>query len=117
MVRSRDRWGAGNVCAGGEQCRRSSTSCVGRCTPAESPERKTVDLRVYFHKIRTIEATIPGDHAVVVSLETADGGREGRMNEVNRETAAKLVVQGKSRLATDEEAAEYRAGVRAAKKA
>jgi len=76
-----------------------------------------VDLRVYFHKIRTIEATIPGDQAVVVSLETADGGREGRLTEVNRESAAKLVVQGKSRLASDEETAEYRASVRAAKRA
>ena len=76
-----------------------------------------MDLKLYFHKVRTIEATIPGDQAVVVSLETADGGREGIMNEVKREVAAKLVVQGKVRLANDEETAEYRAGVRAAKKA
>jgi hypothetical protein len=64
-----------------------------------------------------MEATIPGDHAVVVSLETPDGGREGRLTEVAREVAAKLVVQGKVRLANEDEAAEFKAAGRAAKRA
>jgi hypothetical protein len=76
-----------------------------------------VDLRLYFHKVRTMEATIPGEHAVVVSLETPDGGREGRLTEVAREVAAKLVVQGKVRLASEDETAQFKAAARAAKKA
>src|ERR1039457_2158582 len=67
--------------------------------------------------MRTIEATIPGDHAVVVSLETQDGGREGRLTEVAREVAAKLLVQGKVRLANEDEAAQFKAAGQAAKKA
>jgi hypothetical protein len=76
-----------------------------------------VDLRLYFHKVRTIEATIPGEHAVVVSLETPDGGREGRLTEVAREVAAKLVVQGKVRLANEDETAQFKTAARTAKKA
>jgi hypothetical protein len=67
--------------------------------------------------VRTIEATIAGEHAVVVSLETPDGGRDGRLTEVAREVAAKLVVQDKARLANEDEAAEFKAAGRAAKRA
>lgn len=76
-----------------------------------------MDLRLYFHKVRTLEATIPGEHAVVVSLETSDGGREGRLTEVAREVAAKLVVQGKVRLANEDETEQFKVTARAAKKA
>lgn len=76
-----------------------------------------MDLRLYFHKIRTIEATIPGEHVVVVSMETPDGGRSGQLSEVSRAVAAKLVVQGKARLANEEEAEEFQASVRAATEA
>jgi len=76
---------------------------------------ETVDLRLYFHKIRTIEATIPGKHAVVVSLETEDGGRAGKFSEVSRQVAAKLVVQGKVRLANDQETDQFKAAIREAK--
>ena len=73
-----------------------------------------MDLKLYFHKIRTIEATIPGEHAVVVSLETSDGGREGQLSEVSRAVAAKLVVQGKGRLANEQETDEFKAATREA---
>lgn len=76
-----------------------------------------MDLKLYFHKIRTVEATIAGDHAVVVSMETSDGGRPGQLSEVSRSVAAKLVVQGKARLASEEEAEEFQAATRDAKKA
>jgi hypothetical protein len=69
----------------------------------------SVDLRAFYHKIRTIEATIPGVDAVVVSLETPDGGRAGSMAEVARGVAAKLVAQGKARLANDDEADTFKA--------
>lgn len=80
-------------------------------------KEEIVDLRAYFHKIRTIEATIPGEDAVVVSLETPDGGRAGQLSEVTRSIAAKLVVQEKARLANEEETQSYKDTVRVAKEA
>ena len=76
-----------------------------------------MDLKLYFHKIRTIEATIPGEHVVVVSLETPDGGREGQLSEVFRGLAAELVVQGRARLANEQETEDFKSAVREAKKA
>ena len=76
-----------------------------------------MDLRSYFQKIRTIEATIAGEHAIVVSLETSDGGRAGQLSEVSRAIAAKLVAQGKARLANERESDEFTASIREAKKA
>ena len=71
---------------------------------------------MYFHKMRTIEAAIAGEHAIVVSMETADGGRAGQLSEVSRVVAAQLVVQGKARLADTEEADGFQAAIRAARK-
>jgi hypothetical protein len=63
----------------------------------------TVDLKHYFRKIREIEATITEPQTFVVSLETADGGRAGIITEVKRELAAKMIVEARAVLATDEE--------------
>lgn len=75
-----------------------------------------MDLRVFFHKVRQVEQQIVSPHAVVVSLETNDGGKPGVMTEVSREAAAKLVVEGRARLATREEGKEFQdrllAGIR-----
>jgi hypothetical protein len=75
-----------------------------------------VDLRLYFQKIRTIEASIPGLHAAVISLETSDGGRAGQVSEVSRAVAAKLVAQGKVRLADEQEAEDFKSFTREAGK-
>ena len=77
----------------------------------------TVDLKLYYHKMRTIEATIPGESVVVVSLETQDGGREGQVSEVARAVAARLVVEGKARLASDQEARAFKDSIRTARRA
>lgn len=66
-----------------------------------------MDLRVYYRKVREVTETISGDFAVLVSLETPDGGKPGVMSEAPRSLAARLVVDGKARLATTEEAAEF----------
>ncbi len=66
-----------------------------------------MDVRIYFQKVRQIEAAITKPHAVVVSLETPDGGRAGMMTEVSRIMAARLVAENKARLATDEEHNEF----------
>jgi len=76
-----------------------------------------MDLKVFYRRLREIEASIPEAHAVVVSKETPDGGREGVRTEVPRAVAARMAAEGKARLATAEEAAEFRGQVAEAKRA
>jgi hypothetical protein len=76
-----------------------------------------MDLKVYYQKVRQIEASLSVAHVVVVSQETPDGGRAGLRTEVPRLVAAKLIVEGRARLATMEEAAEHREQVAEAKRA
>ena len=63
-----------------------------------------MDLRVYFQKIKQLEEIITGAFAVVVSHETPDGGIAGVLTEAPKSVAAQLVVEGKARLASQEEA-------------
>jgi hypothetical protein len=76
-----------------------------------------VDLKLYFHKIKTIEATIANEHVVIISKESPDGAREGQPAEVTRGVAAKLIAVGKARLATEEESSNFNAAAAAAKSA
>jgi len=76
-----------------------------------------MDLRVYYQKIRQIETGLGEPDVVVVSQETPDGGRAGVRGEVPRRMAAQMVVEGKARLATPEEASEFREQAVAAKQA
>ena len=73
-----------------------------------------MDLRLFYQKLRKIEHEIADAHVIVVSNETPDGGRAGQKAEVSRSTAARLILEGRARLATTEEAAEYRVGIDAA---
>jgi len=68
-----------------------------------------MDLRVFYQKLRKIEQEITDPHVVVVSHETPDGGRPGQLAEVSRFIAARLIVEGRARLATTDETAEFRA--------
>lgn len=67
-----------------------------------------MDLKVYYRKLREVEAGIAEEYPIVVSRETADGGKEGVYSEVTRAVAARMLVEGRARLASPEEAAEYR---------
>ena len=68
-----------------------------------------MDLRAFYQKLRKIEREIADVHVVVVSHETPDGGRPGQLAEVSRSIAARLILEGRARLATVEESAEFRA--------
>jgi len=68
-----------------------------------------MDLKAYYEKLRRIEAEMTDRDVVVVSLETPDGGKPGVKIEVPREIAAKLIVESRARLASEEEAAVLRA--------
>lgn len=67
-----------------------------------------MDLRVFYQKLRKLEQEISDPHVVVVSQETADGGKAGQKTEVTRSIAARSILEGRARLATGAETAEYR---------
>ena len=66
-----------------------------------------MDLRVYYQQIRAVEREIVDRDAVVVSVATRDGGKAGVLSEVPRGLAAGLIVDGRARLATSEEVAQF----------
>ncbi len=66
-----------------------------------------MDLQIYYNKIREIEQGLNEPSVLVVSQETPDGGRAGVCTEVSRRVAATMVVEGRARLATAEEAREF----------
>ena len=72
-----------------------------------------MDLRTYYKKVRDAEATLTGEHFVMVSLETSEGGKEGVRTQVPRVIAAKLIAEVRARVATDEEANEFHEANRA----
>ena len=74
-----------------------------------------MDLRLYYQKLRETSTRIPDAFPVVVSNETADGGKAGIRTEVTRAVAAKLLVEGIARLATAEETEAFRQEHAAAK--
>jgi hypothetical protein len=74
-----------------------------------------MDLRAYYGKVREVEATLTGEHIVVVSLATPEGGKEGVRTEVSRANAARLIAEGRARVGTDAEAAEFREQMRVAR--
>jgi hypothetical protein len=76
-----------------------------------------MDLRAFYQKLRRIEQGISEQFVIVVSCETPDGGRAGRVTEVERAVAARMVLEGRARLATKEETEEFRNGVAQAKQA
>ncbi|MGO9094405.1 MAG: hypothetical protein ACLQGV_04215 [Bryobacteraceae bacterium] len=76
-----------------------------------------MDLKVYYQKIRQIEASLAEAFVVVASLDTPDGGRAGVLTEAARRVAAKMIVEGRARLASAEETAEHRERAAEAKRA
>lgn len=68
-----------------------------------------MDLKAYFKRLREVEAGLPADEVVVASLATPDGGKAGELTEASRAVAAKLIVEGAARLATEEETRQYQA--------
>jgi ribosomal protein L9 len=68
-----------------------------------------MDLKAYYNQIEALEEEIGTADVVIASKKTPDGGREGVFTEVSRGTAAKLIVEGKARLATKEESEAFRA--------
>jgi len=75
-----------------------------------------MNMKVFYQKLRSVEETIAEQHPIVVSLETPDGGRAGVMTEAPRRLAARLIVEGKARIAGEDEAKAFREEVAEARR-
>lgn len=75
-----------------------------------------MDLKAFYQKLRKIETEIAEPNVVIVSHETSDGGRAGMKVEVSRAIAARLLLEGRARIATAEETAEYNKSVEGARR-
>ncbi|MBI2686411.1 MAG: hypothetical protein HYX27_08850 [Acidobacteria bacterium] len=69
-----------------------------------------MNLKDYYREIAEREAEIADEFVFLVSLRTENGGREGVVSEVNRRTAAQMIVDKMARLATPDEVEEILAG-------
>jgi uncharacterized protein YbaA (DUF1428 family) len=67
-----------------------------------------MDLKGYYRKLREIESALCEEFVIVKSLVTADGGIAGRLTEVGKALAAKLIVDGLAELANKQEADAFR---------
>ncbi|MDE3194939.1 MAG: hypothetical protein KGN84_01240 [Acidobacteriota bacterium] len=74
-----------------------------------------MDLKAYYSKIRETEKLLEGEDIVVVSLQTSEGGKAGVVTEAPRSIAARLITEGRARLANDKEAADFHGKQREAK--
>jgi hypothetical protein len=68
-----------------------------------------MDLKMYYQKMRETERSIADEYPIVISRESADGGKAGALTEVSRALAARLIVDGKAELAGAEKASAFRA--------
>jgi len=66
-----------------------------------------MNLKSYYHKIHEFESSIVEPFVVLVSQETADGGKEGLLTEVPKAVAAKMIADGRAQLASEEAAREF----------
>ena len=66
-----------------------------------------MDMKLYYQKVRELEQSLQSAQAVVVSLETPDGGAAGLKTEVPAPIAARMIVEGQARAANAEEAQEF----------
>jgi hypothetical protein len=90
-------------------------STGAQAKPPALLEGRNMNLRLFYQKLRKIEQEITDAHVMVVSHETSDGGRAGQKSEVSRSNAARLILEGRARLAGAEEVAEYRAAMEQAR--
>ena len=75
-----------------------------------------MDVKQYYRKIRELEASLTDEYPIVVSVETADGGKGGLLSEVSRHNAARLIVEGRAQLAGKEQIEEFHTQQAAARK-
>ena len=62
-----------------------------------------MNLRGYYQKLREVERSLVAPFIVLASQETPDGGREGTLTEASRQIAARMIVEGRALVATEEQ--------------
>jgi hypothetical protein len=67
-----------------------------------------MDLSMFYGKVRQQEQAISEPFPIIVSHETGNGGKAGVLAEVARGIAARFIVQGLARIATEQEAQAFR---------
>lgn len=75
-----------------------------------------MDLRAYYRKVREIESSIHEEFPVIKSLATEDGGNAGRLTEVTRAIAARMIHDEIAELAAADEVREFRKRAEEARK-
>lgn len=76
-----------------------------------------MDVKGYFRRLREKEAELPDGDLVVVSEATADGGKAGVLSVVPKQIASRLLVEGRARLASEEEQRRFEREEKAAREA
>lgn len=74
-----------------------------------------MDLKAYYAKVREAEASLAGEHVVMMSTATPEGGKAGVPTETSRLNAARLIAENRARVATEEEAAAFHEANQAAR--
>ena len=75
-----------------------------------------MDLRSYYRRIHETEESLDGEAIVIESMATPSGGKAGHFTEVARSTAARMIVDGLAKAASDQDAAAFRQGAAEATK-
>jgi len=70
-----------------------------------------MDLKGYYRKVRDAEARLEEEFPILRSLATEEGGKAGRLVEVARAVAARMIVDGIAELAGTDEATQFRKAV------
>lgn len=76
-----------------------------------------MDVKGYFRRLREKEAELPDGDLAIVSEATADGGKAGVLSVVPKRIACRLLVEGRARLASEEEGRQFEREERAAREA
>ena len=66
-----------------------------------------MNLTSYYQKIHEFESSIVAPFVVLVSHATDDGGKEGLLTEVPKAVAARMLAEGRGRLASEEVARDF----------
>src|SRR5262249_21088780 len=91
-----------------DESRRGTQECVRHARLLTGFEKR-MDLKVYYQKIREVEGRIKMAYPVIVSLETPDGGIAGVRTETPAHLAARMIVEGRARIADNDEMKDFHA--------
>ena len=67
-----------------------------------------MNLKAFYQRIRQTEESIEDEFLFIKSLPTEDGGKAGRLVEVPRSLAARMIIEETAELATAKECAAAR---------